>query len=200
MATAKGKTPAFPPYRFRGGTERELYILRGNKLYDVHGTCSVVDDYNGLVFFLFAHHALAFTETLSHAAIYPFLRESVEDSHTEVSCTKKGVPTCITVSGARNSSRKVVPCTNWRERNYELTPAFLTEMQELYDYCGVGVHASPGALGYALQLQSYTVNELNRHSAPNHMAQQFLWEYHTGGRCDTLVPFGSHQGGYTMKP
>ena len=203
MATNKGKTPVFPPYRFRGGTERNLYILRGHALYDEMGNRTSIDDYAGLVSFLFAHNALAFTETLSHTAVYPFLRESVEDPHATVSCTKKGLPTCITVSGARNSTRKIVPCTNWKDREYwkehGLTPTFLKEMRDLYDYCAVGVHSSPGALGYALQLQSYTVNELNRHGAPNSMAQQFLWEHHVGGRCDTMVPFFVQRAKRMMK-
>lgn len=191
MANSKGHSPAWPPYRLNTLPERELYFYEGGNCYDVQGKSYRVSDFEGLVSFCFSHNALVFVTSLTDTHAFPYLSDLVRlSSLASVACTRQGIPTSASLS-QKKRTRSIVPYTVWRPKDgqgkrAELDTVFLQEMRELYDYCKGGVHATQGAMGKALMLQSWT-DEMSYHRSPNAMSQRFLWEHGVGGRCDLLV-------------
>ena len=186
MANSKGHTPMWPAYIPKGYKSRSLLLLEKRKLYDSQGKMVLhTKTFDDLTTHLFNSNALVFVSSLTNKTAFPFLSQSVSSDNAKVSCTKKGKPTSITIAQG-NEKRKIVPLSTWRpERKAYLDPDFLLHMEDLYTFCRVGSQATPGALGHAMMLQSWGLQHLRRHTAPNMLCQAFLWEHHVGGRCDT---------------
>lgn len=195
MANKRGHTPQFPQYLPQGITQRNLYFLgeKGKTVYDKKGTAFAVPEYADLVDFLFTHNGLVFTTSFTNTKKFPHLDAAIADARTQVHCQKAGKATSITINGGRAGNRKISNATLFNEK-YKKQPLdvdFLLHQEELYRICGVGTHATYGAIGKALMLQSWQQEpELrpfykHRHTAPNQTCQEFLWHHHVGGRCDT---------------
>lgn len=186
MANAKGHTPMWPAYIPSDYKNRNLYLLERSKLYDSSGKMVLrTETLDDMVSHLFSSNGMVFVQSLTNKKTFPFLPQSVSASTAKVSCTKKGIPTSITFAQG-NAKRKAVPLKTWRpDRQAHLDPDFLLHMEDLFEFCGVGAQATPGALGHAMMLKTWGEQHLRRHTAPNMLCQQFLWEHHVGGRCDT---------------
>lgn len=180
-----GHSPLWPKYRPQYFTYKNLYLLDKRSVYNEKGKkVHTYEDYQDLLVFLSGNNGSLFIrDFLCHAQL---VSRSINNPYAKVSCRKNGQPTGITIKG--KYSTKIGLSTAWGvpNKNISFDIQFLTLMKQTFQHCRVGTQVTSGALGKALQYMVWMLENLERYTAPNMLAQKFIREYATGGRCDTL--------------
>lgn len=176
----------WPLYLPRQFTDRSLFYYDSDDkaLISEYGEVYHFNSLDDIVDVLFEHNGLAFCESFTDEAKFPFLADIVEHDDSTVLCSKKGVPLAIRFKRG-SSSRWLVLRKTWTPDNLKPDMEFLLNMRSVYAHCGVGVVSTPGALGTQLMRKTWKEFELQFHTAPSGYAERFIREHQSGGRADT---------------
>jgi hypothetical protein len=176
----------YPEYKFAKPTYRNLRILEGNNLVDEDGRVRTILGFDDLVNCLFDDNILLFVDDFTDGGTFPYLAEFVSHDKTKVLCDRNGKVLAIRVTGKGNKTRWIIQGKSWGvgqegNRYQELSPLFLKDMWDLYQYVGVGMAPTPSSLGNLLMKYIYTREGLKRQTCISLAAENYLHEYSFGG-------------------
>jgi hypothetical protein len=196
-----GHTPLWPAYLEKFPTERTLALFRENVLITEHGEILEADTFPLLFTCVFDYNLLTFVINLTDD--FPYLDDCVHNKKVQVICNKEGKPTCVRLTGKKNSSRWIIPESSWDRAGYERKQReknpdfilsdknFVSFMRQTYDHFALGTRPTPSSCGVALLRDHWKQNNLSRISGCNRSTARFLYEHRIGSRCDLFVEKGS---------
>lgn len=175
----------WPRYIERTWLERTLCYFQTGSIVTEHNAHYTINDITDFIQCIFTNNLLTFIDNF---LTFPYTNDLT--TLGELTCNSLGVPLAACLTGAKRTTRWVLPARGWSY--VAVGPGMLTAIRATFEHAGVGTPNTPGALGQKLMRASYkeTYGQAwrdHRHKRPSGNACKEIDNHASGARADVAV-------------